>query len=39
LVVGRGLIGDLERWGPTNPQPTPYQPPMNTQSTQNKIKT
>jgi len=25
--------------GPTNPQPTPYQPPINSLSTYNKIRT
>ena len=39
LVVDRGLKGDSEGRGPTNPQPTPYQPPINPLSTPNENRT
>ena len=28
--IQRGLLGGSESRGPTNPLPTPYQPPINT---------
>jgi len=37
--VDWGLIGVLLGMGPTNPLPTPYQPPINSLSTYNKIRT